>query len=134
MESEVANGAKAISGVLEFSISLGILLLVVAGLGLFAWLQVREKHKIAVDLAAREKAFGEQLAAKEALHSEQIKALYDKSRQDSSDMQRVMVEKFADMSNTVLRSLDRVSLWMDFYGRGAQGQNSSSKPPASSGG
>lgn len=104
MDSAASSGGQFLNGVLEYSVSLAILLLVVAGLAIALFFVIRHNLKMAEKASVREQE-----------HQKNLQLIYDKQREENERIQREIVSKVTDLTNITMQTINRTQSFLDMF-------------------
>lgn len=104
MDSAASSGGQFLNGVLEYSVSLAILLLVVAGLAIALFFVIRHNLKMAEEASVREQE-----------HQKNLQLIYDKQREENERIQREIVSKVTDLTNITMQTINRAQSFFDMF-------------------
>lgn len=104
MDSAVSSGGQLLNGVLEYSISLAILMLVAIGLAVGLFFVIRRNLHLADKASEREQE-----------HQKNLQLVYDKQREENERIQREIVSKITDLTNITMQTINRTQSFLDMF-------------------
>jgi predicted PurR-regulated permease PerM len=98
----ISEGRQLVSGIAEFSISLSILTALCLGMGAFVVFQYRRINNLT-----------NRLISIESKHAENLQLVYNNSKRDMEELQKITVSKTVETVNTLIALSNRISTMMD---------------------
>lgn len=100
--------------ILEFSISLFILVMVAVAFTIRWWYDGKRIASLIAEKEALQKGFLEYVTNREKEYRDELNAREDKHRAQIELMQKTMIERTAEFTNQVARVMDRVMLFLEY--------------------
>ena len=104
MENIADSSGQFLSKVLEYSISLAILLLIVTGLSVSLFIVIKRNQKLTDEAMKRE-----------VNHHKHLQLIYDKAREDNERVQKEVVIKITDLTNITMQTITRTQTFLDMF-------------------
>jgi len=114
MDDLTTQAGAAAGKILEFSISLFILVVVAVFFTIRWWYDGKRIASLIAEMEALQKGFLEYVTNREKEYRDELNAREDRHRAQIEAMQKTMIERTAEFTNQVTRVMDRVMLFLEF--------------------